>query len=51
MNSFNYKEAFTVFETSFIQRALEEYKTTTAAAQAMGIDVSTLSKKRKRYGI
>ena len=51
VNSFNYKEAFTVFETSFIQRALEEYKTTTAAAQAMGIDVSTLSKKRKRYGI
>lgn len=45
------KEATAAMETALIQRALKQYRTTTAAAKAMGIDVSTLSKKRKRYGI
>ncbi len=49
--NFNLKEATTQLETSLIRSALEKYKTTTAAAEAMGIDISTLSKKRKKYGI
>lgn len=48
---FNLKDATTHMETHLIQEALKKYKTTTAAAEAMGIDISTLSKKRKKYGI
>ncbi len=47
----NLKEATTMLEKRLICEALKQYGTTTAAAEAMGIDVSTLSKKRKRYGI
>ncbi len=49
--NFNLKEATTQMEIQLILAALEKYKTTTAAAEAMGIDISTLSKKRKKYGI
>ena len=40
-----------MLEKRLICESLKQYGTTTAAAEAMGIDVSTLSKKRKRYGI
>lgn len=47
----NLKEAAAAMERSLIRRALALYPSTTEAARAMGIDVSTLSKKRKKYGI
>ncbi len=47
----NLKEATVKLEKELIREALKRHKTTTAAAQAMGIDVSTLSKKRKKYKI
>lgn len=48
---YNLKEATARMEKQLICAALKKYKTTTAAANAMGIDISTLSKKRKKYGI
>lgn len=51
ITDFNLKDATTRMETQLINAALKKYKTTTAAAEAMGIDISTLSKKRKKYGI
>lgn len=45
------KAATALLEKRLICQALKQYRTTTAAAQAMGIDISTLSKKRKKYGI
>lgn len=47
----NLKNATALLEKRLIREALKQYKTTTAAAEAMGIDISTLSKKRKKYGI
>lgn len=47
----NLKEATILMEKQLIGEALKKHKTTTAAAEAMGIDISTLSKKRKKYGI
>ncbi len=49
--SLNLKEATEAMEISLIQQALQLHGSTTAAARAMGIDISTLSKKRKKYGI
>jgi len=37
------------FEYNIISQALERYKTTQKAAQILGIDQSTLVKKRQRY--
>lgn len=51
MIDYNLKEATARMEKQLIGAALKTYKTTTAAANAMGIDISTLSKKRKKYGI
>lgn len=50
-SSLNLKDATSMLEKRIITEALQQYSTTTAAAEAMGIDISTLSKKRKRYGI
>ena len=47
----NLKNATALLEKRLIREALKQYKTTTAAAEAMGIDISTLSKKRKKYSI
>lgn len=47
----NLKDATALLEKRLICEALKQYKTTTAAAEAMGVDISTLSKKRKKYGI
>lgn len=47
----NLKDATAAMEQSLIRRALALHHSTTEAAKAMGIDVSTLSKKRKKYGI
>lgn len=47
----NLKDATALLEKRIICEALKRHKTTTAAAEAMGIDISTLSKKRKKYGI
>ena len=47
----NLKAATVHLEKRLIREALKQHRTTTAAAQAMGIDISTLSKKRKKYGI
>ena len=47
----NLKDATVLLEKRLICEALKRHKTTTAAAEAMGVDISTLSKKRKKYGI
>ena len=47
----NLKDATGRLENRLICEALKRHKTTTAAAEAMGVDISTLSKKRKKYGI
>lgn len=51
LTNYNLKKAVEHLERQLIHAALKQYKTTTAAAGAMGIDISTLSKKRKKYGI
>lgn len=50
-NNLNLKDATIALEKWLIREALKKHKTTTAAAKAMGIDISTLSKKRKKYNI
>jgi transcriptional regulator with PAS, ATPase and Fis domain len=45
------KDAVELFETHMIKEALENTSSAALAAQKLGIDASTLSKKRKRYGI
>ena len=47
----NLKDVTVLLEKRLICEALKRHKTTTAAAEAMGVDISTLSKKRKKYGI
>lgn len=43
------KKQVEMFEYNIISKALVEFKTTQKAAQALGIDQSTLVKKRQRY--
>lgn len=50
-HNLNLKDATVLLEKRLICQALKLHKTTTAAAEAMGVDISTLSKKRKKYGI
>ena len=45
------KDAVELLETQMIQSALKNSPCAAQAAQKLGIDASTLSKKRKRYGI
>ncbi|MFC3171179.1 helix-turn-helix domain-containing protein [Acinetobacter vivianii] len=45
----NLKRQVEAFEYGIIAKALTEFKTTQKAAQALGIDQSTLFKKRQRY--
>nr|WP_325795773.1 sigma 54-interacting transcriptional regulator [Acinetobacter vivianii] len=45
----NLKRQVEAFEYGIIAKALTEFKTTQKAAQALGIDQSTLVKKRQRY--
>ena len=45
------KQSVEAFETQIIKEALEVCPSAAAAAERLGIDASTLSKKRKRYGI
>lgn len=45
------KQSVELFETRMIREALESCPTAALAAEKLGIDASTLSKKRKRYGI
>lgn len=48
---FTLKEAVENLESRLIREALARCKTAALAAEELGIDASTLSKKRKRYGI
>jgi len=48
---FTLKQSVENLETRLIKDALARYGTAVQAAEALGIDASTLSKKRKRYGI
>lgn len=45
------KESVELLETRLIKKALDTTSNAAQAAQKLGIDASTLSKKRKRYGI
>lgn len=45
------KQAVELLETKLIREALARCATAAQAAEELGIDASTLSKKRKRYGI
>ncbi|SDY37128.1 sigma-54 interaction domain-containing protein [Eubacterium barkeri] len=45
------KEMVASLEKRMIKRALDQQETALSAAKSLGIDASTLSKKRKRYGI
>lgn len=45
------KESVALLETRMIRTALENSASAAEAAQKLGIDASTLSKKRKRYGL
>lgn len=48
---FSLKQSVENLEIRLIKEALARYGTAIQAAEALGIDASTLSKKRKRYGI
>lgn len=49
--TFTMKEAVEELEKSMIRSALSESSSAAEAARRLGLDVSTLSKKRKRYGL
>lgn len=44
-------EAVEELEKKMIQKALADYGTTTAAAQALGVNQSTVSRKMRKYGL
>lgn len=50
-NDLNLKHSVEMLEKHMIQEALDRSATAALAAELLGIDPSTLSKKRKRYGI
>ena len=45
------KESVALLETRMIRAALDTTESAVQAARKLGIDASTLSKKRKRYGL
>ncbi|WP_366922210.1 sigma 54-interacting transcriptional regulator [Metallumcola ferriviriculae] len=47
----NLKESVDKFEKMFIEKIIKESETIKQAADRMGIDVSTLTRKRQKYGI
>jgi PAS domain S-box-containing protein len=46
-----YSEALLRFERDYLRRAMQKYKTTRAAAKALGIDQSTVVRKLNKCGI
>lgn len=50
-NALNLKQAVEKLEMHLIRKALEDSSSAAQAAEKLGIDASTLSKKRKRYGL
>lgn len=51
MDGMTLKESVEFFETRLIKNVLSNCKSAAQAAAKLGIDASTLSKKRKKYGI
>lgn len=51
LNGLSLKQAVEKLETHLIKKALEDSSSAAEAAGKLGIDASTLSKKRKRYGL
>ena len=51
LESMTLKESVALLETRMIRAALDTTESAVQAARKLGIDASTLSKKRKRYGL
>ena len=51
MEGMTLKQSVELLETHLIKEALKNCESAAQAAAKLGIDASTLSKKRKRYGL